>query len=403
MSGLAKAVGLLAVVTVALAAGAGAARSRVTEFEGAAGDVSLAGPSFAGPEVVWAMSGRRAGLYAVRNGAATPIFVPAAVPLPPEFAHRGLRDPIVRQTLAQVSGSGRAVAFLRFARVHERCSGGPPCEAVRSFPLFSELWVGPRTGGSFRRVGGARRHCPQRQSWPADLDVSGSYMVFDDLLGPCKGSHRLSRVLVWSMRPGARPRVLARSARTEFRLVAAAGRHVAWEQHRVVHGRAREQALVVFDLRRGRPLYRVSLDRLRATEVLSVDVQADGKVAALVASQGGQCGLLRVVWASPFEPRPHILPGRAAGSITVRMSQQRIMYLGETGTGCDYSAPKELLVAGLDGTQHVLSSSHVPSGPFFAYDFDLDGELATYAETVELPPVGNERQFQTAIYLDQAR
>jgi hypothetical protein len=402
MSGLAKALGFLAVVTVALAAGGSGARSKVTEFDAAAGDVSLAGPSFAGPEVVWAMSGRRAGLYAVRNGAATPIFVPAAVPMPPEFAHRGLRNPIVTQTLAQVSGSGRAVAFLRFASLRERCGSGPPCEAVRSFPLFSELWVGSRTGGSFQRVRGARHHCPKRQSWPGELDISGSYLVFNDLLGPCKGSHRLYRVLISSMRPSAKPRVLARSVRKQFRFVAAAGRYVAWEQHREVHGRVREQAVVVFDLRSGRPLYRLSLDRLRATDVLSVDVQADGKVAALVASEGGQCGILRVVWASPSEPRPHVLPGRATGSITVRMSQDRIMYVGDAGTGCNPSAPAQLVVAGLDGTKHVLSSSHLPGGPFFAYYFDLDGERATYAETVELPPRGDERQFQTAIYLDQA-
>jgi hypothetical protein len=193
MRGLAKALGFLAVVTVALAAGGSGARSKVTEFDAAAGDVSLAGPSFAGPEVVWAMSGRRAGLYAIRNGAATPIFVPAAVPMPPEFAHRGLRNPIVTQTLTQVSGSRGVVAFLRFASLRERCGSGPPCEAVRSFPLFSELWVGSHTGESFRRLRGARHHCPKRQSWPGELDVSGSYLVFNDLLGVQRLTPALSR------------------------------------------------------------------------------------------------------------------------------------------------------------------------------------------------------------------
>jgi hypothetical protein len=79
-----------------------------------------------------------------------------------------------------------------------------------------------------------------------------------------------------------------------------AGRYAAWQIG---------QSIVVWDWQLNREAYRVQ-DPSSDTDPfrrLSLDVQADGKVAFTYLTRAGT----RIAWASPQEPFPHTLP--AAG------------------------------------------------------------------------------------------
>jgi hypothetical protein len=148
-----------------------------------------------------------------------------------------------------------------------------------------------------------------------------------------------------------------------------AGRYMAWLDGPPgdVNNRA---DVVVHDRLSGTEAYRIP--QAAIGELHSLDLQADGKVAYSYAAPGGR----RVAWASPSEPRPHVLPLPARESYEVRIAGDRIAFVTGVQPGAGSLTLGEVGVADLAGRARAVGN--LAEGSLFTDDFDFDGERVAW-------------------------
>ena len=316
---------VLAVVALAVATASGAEPPRTS--------VRVpAGPVLAGDGVLWAES----------VGATMSV----------RLASRGRSPRVVHRLDAtgfvHVAASPRHVGS---ATISQSCGDGAPCVASE------DVLAGP-PGGPLRRVA-PLVSCRAQNPWgEAAVDVDGDLAVY--VASRCLPG----RFLVFHLANRTRP-ILARRGRFCCGPARLAGHFLAQPAPWGV-------ALVVYDVRNGKPAYRVPIrERERATRV-GFDVQRDGKLA--IASAG------KVFWASPRSPRLHLLAAGARGD-DVRIARDRIVFErwidGRSGA-------YELGAVDLSGRLRTIATFTPPdyrrTGDWaFASDFDFDGERVTWA------------------------
>jgi hypothetical protein len=197
---------------------------------------------------------------------------------------------------------------------------------------------------------------------PRAIDVSGEVVVF-----PRCDPHGASEVVVrdYSTSPAAEE-VIAGAKPNAVRI---AGRYVAWLDQAT--GFSLPAGIVVYDRARHEIAYRIAQSEMPG-HVYDLDVQDDGKVAFSVVLAAGP----RIAWASPTEPRPHVLPLAARERFEVHITGDRIGF--ETGTQpcCGFVSSANVGVTDLAG--HSRGLGNLGEGTVFDDNMDFDGKRVAW-------------------------
>jgi hypothetical protein len=300
-----------------------------------------AGPALAGPRVVWPAELDRYGfrlLTAPTGGTATQLLsIPAG---PGGIVIPSLAASPQRTVLSYATGTrggrsgspfeGRTILTLsadgRRETLDESCSIGSVPDLPRIVDVSADAVVFPRCGSSGRQGAFVRDY-----SGPAPVDQPV---------------------------PGARTAGLR-----------IAGRYVAWLD-RTQGAPFTRPDIVVHDRLTGTEAYRVPQAPLG--ELPSFDLQADGKVAYASSGPGGW----RVAWASPSEPRPHVLPLAGREQYEVRIAGDRIGFMSGVQPCCGSVTLGEVGVSDLSGRARRVGD--LAEGSLFTDDFDFDGERVAW-------------------------
>ena len=399
----------LATCVAATSAGATSSQRReVLRLEGPHSAVNVA---LAGREILYSpVSGDPPAVYSVSGGRSAVIYKAPVVPLPRRFRKPSIYESRVSQGLRSLVGAPGVVAFVRFVIVTHNPKCRPQCGLPSYFtPLFYE--VRARVGsGPFRRLAGGPGRCPVGQFWPEDVAVTQTHVVYSGRLDGCTGRRQEIRVGEVRVR-GEVPRrmVLARFRRTGDVRVAAAGRFVAWTRDWSSSRRPElhSDALVVYDRARSRIAYTVEIPpKPRISGIYSLAVQSDGKVAAELGRDVGQCELPQLVWSGPSNaPRLRVFRGQpnVGFSTDVELVGDRVLFVRNTRSGCMSNSEAELVLASLDSSAiRVLGRytlSQVPQifpGPTFGFD----GARSVFSEGALSE---DRKQGWTSILLDNGR
>jgi hypothetical protein len=154
---------------------------------------------------------------------------------------------------------------------------------------------------------------------------------------------------------------------------------------------AYREGVTVFDLATREVVYHIPVSAF-GSGVRNIDVQEDGKVAVAIVSpiRVGEEPYTLIGWASPQQPRLHVLGVRRAGTYGVRIVGNTIAY----ARGIDPSGaviPAVIGLVSLDGRERVVARNAEASGT----DFDYDGHrLAWWSYGCRYPQIN---------YLDASR
>lgn len=228
--------------------------------------------------------------------------------------HAAVVDRFTANGFVSLASSGSRALI---ARLDEACGAAKPGEAQPC--VATEDALAGRPAGPFRSIGVTRSCTTQYPNLPAvDVDqTTGAYA--ESRCAP-------ARVRVLDL-AGPSPRTLfVRSLPSCCAGARIAGRYLAW---------SRASSIVIYDWKTQRVVRRFTTP----TTVTDLDVQADGKVAALLTDR-------RIAWFSPSEPRVHRLPDLAAGTARgIRIAGDRIAFVRGSPDGTE----RDLVVADLAG------------------------------------------------------
>lgn len=186
-------------------------------------------------------------------------------------------------------------------------------------------------------------------SAPAPAALDGSRLAYDP--DPCD---ELARLVVRDVVTGETVALPAPAGGSLLRL---RGRFLAW-----IEGLGAQARLVVYDLEAGGVAYSVP-----AVDVLALDLDADGTVAAVSGRPGRPCSTGRLLRYSVAAPGPSDLgPACATG---VGIDGGRIVHLGWEGS----TRTLQLLTPN-DGSQNLVRFGLVQPGAF-----DFDGERVAWS------------------------
>jgi hypothetical protein len=323
----------LAAATVATAGPATAAEIRTSGFP--------IDPALSGEQVVWAD----------RSTDATAVTVKSATPGAPARAVHSVRvegPASTRRLMPALSASPSRVLFSSHAY---------DFQAFGVVPLYAERYLGPPSGPLERII-----RCPGEATAFRSADVSGdayAYRQCDDGAGHVE-------IRDASGAPASPPRSVGNGGYG----ARIAGRYVAWLDGPFgTDGRVNEADIVVFDRVAGSELYRVPKAEVPG-QIHALDVQDDGKVAFAFDPDAAASGeRVRVAWASPQEPRVHVLPLDAMDSYDVRIHGDTIAF--QRGRRAVAVVPRaEIGVTDLAGDVRIVARG-ADAEPFQgAFDYD---------------------------------
>jgi hypothetical protein len=175
---------------------------------------------------------------------------------------------------------------------------------------------------------------------------------------------------------------LERATEPQFELPAdaraprVAGSHVAWLTGFHDEGTFGSTSdIVVFDLDEHRELYRVAAGDVPGP-IYSLDLQSDGKIAIVFRTLApGHKAFEHVAWASPEEPRLHVLPLPPRLVYQARIAGDEIAFMAGDG---DRFSDGVIGIAALDGTSRSIAAP--AQGRFGGDDFDFDGRRIAWVQ-----------------------
>jgi hypothetical protein len=361
--------GLLAAATAVLVLSWGSpagARTLIAEPDGIE-----AGPTLAGAGVAWA-EGRFGGASKIQRGSggSRPITV-ARFPDPaPEDEF---------QFVGSLAGSETNLAFVR--GTYRSVMNG---DHGTVYDLGAELFAGPLGSPAAIQGSSAIRedeNCSQEIVAPEFADLDGRTVALVEEVYPCVAgsfAEPSERLLTIDLGTGERAvldeqPVISGFGNSQVRIE---GAYVAWRYH---VGPRYEDRISVYDLTDRSDAYSVVV----ATGASAIDVQADGKLAAmrgLMRKDGLGSARAVPVWFSKQEPFEHPLPFRASDIAPMEISDDQIVFQRglEPATG-------ELVVSRLDGTSARITRFSRARRLAAGGRIDLDGSNLTYAERRRTP------------------
>jgi hypothetical protein len=175
--------------------------------------------------------------------------------------------------------------------------------APNSYSVDVNVFAGPASGP----LDHLERDCPGSVRYPRSIDVSGTRVFFVS----CDGRSGIVRDLA----TGAEQQVPA--APQGLRL---AGHFAAWVETNPSY------RIVVYDLDADATSFTITLAALHGERPDDLDLQEDGKLALAyrVIDLARETGFERVAWASPAEPRLHVVPVSGVGAYRLRITGDRI-------------------------------------------------------------------------------
>jgi hypothetical protein len=252
--------------------------------------VPSGGPVWVGPDVFWATAAANGALDVMRS---TPGRAPG---LFQRFEPEQRREVV----WGDLSGTrGRlALELTRFGR------GG---HTYRPDPTI-QAFHGAR-GEPLRAIGAM---CPVDQFRPVRaIDTAGHSVAFRGTTCPLDA---FPPAVVRDF-PPAPPRERALPPRAFAERVA--GRHLAFLEAPV----SRAVELAVADAATERELFRLPVP----SPVRGFDLNGDGTVALTYEASMGRANVMRLAWASPAEPRLHVVPLPRSGHVAARLAGDRLV------------------------------------------------------------------------------
>ena len=196
---------------------------------------------------------------------------------------------------------------------------------------------------------------------PRAVDVSGQVVAYPR----CKSDGRTEVVVRdYSKGPTAPEQIIPGGRPHGLRV---AGRFVAWLTSGTSGAPYNNSGIDIYDRLLGAPSYKLS-EAAMPGAVHNLDLQDDGKVS--FSFSAGLAGI-KVAWASPAEPRAHILPLPGRESYEVRIAADRIGYEAGKQAFAGELTLANVGVADLRGRAHRVGN--LGEGSLFTDDFDFDG------------------------------
>jgi hypothetical protein len=296
-------------------------------------------PAFAGDRVLW--------FERLADGAATVEEGPVAGPprTVQRFPEHGGADVL---DLALAASPQRAVVSVN---AYEDVG---PRFGLR--PLYVDVFTGP-SAGPLERI----FRCPGDEVRLRSVDVSGDAYVYrqcDDHAGHVEVRD-----------PGEPSLSPSRSVGFGGYGARIAGRYVAWLDGYYSEAVTTNAAdVVVYDRVLDSELYRIPRSEIPGL-IHSLDVQDDGKVAFAFDPSGDYERGVWVAWASPAEPRVHLLPLGPRHEYDVKIANDRIAF--QRGNGPNWAIQDaEVGIAELSGRTRILGRGSDDMARRESFDFD---------------------------------
>ena len=265
-----------------------------------------------------------------------------------------------RRTLGEVSRAQGMSLEVALAGSPERLAVGTREAAICvkcGSEFRSNLYSAPLDGPLLHHAGPCASNTPMR-----DFDVNGTLLV---------GRDAGCRYAVYDLAQSSEPQF---ELPVNIRAPRVAGRYLAWLEGPEEASFASTSDIIVFDTSGQRALYRVPANAMSGP-VRGLDVQEDGKVALVYLAQGARGGVTsKVGWASPEDPRLHVLPLAPRSVYSIRLADDQIGFVrGESSF-----ANGQIGVADLAGSSKLLASP--VEGDTMVERFDFDGRRLTWVQ-----------------------
>lgn len=309
----------------------------------------VAGPRLAGASVYWARYRSDGGYELLGRRGTEPAKLRLSVPEADPGRYWGVTFAASSQLLA-----------VQQRRAH--VSDPNPYQTPEG-PEDPGTLIGP-PGGTLQH---ASKPCPGAFFDDRRVDVSGTAAIY-----PTSCDYSGASATIKDFAPGGKQRSIPSVGSGPLRL---AGSYAAW--------RSTTGSIIVYDWVRAAIVYSLSVP---IDWDPTFDLQEDAKLALTYQPRILDADLrTRVAWASPAEPRLHLLPLKRRSRYRVQISHDRIAYVGSTHNG-EWSSHSVLGVVDLAGHARRVATG-VQSLPPFEDSLSLEGDQLAWVQATCDGPV----------------